>query len=162
MANLFKYENKENVVLPNPMSADKSIVRTTIIPSLLNVYDYNKARKVDDILLYEISKTYDKDFNEDIKVAMLISGKYIYNAWNHNEIECDFYTLKGIVQNLLDYLGLKNRYNFVASEINNLHPGISASITLDNKQIGIIGKVHPTICKDNVYVCELSINKLII
>lgn len=90
MANLFKYENKENVVLPNPMSADKSIVRTTIIPSLLNVYDYNKARKVDDILLYEISKTYDKDFNEDIKVAMLISGKYIYNAWNHNEIECDF------------------------------------------------------------------------
>ena len=160
MANLFKYENKENVVLPNPMSADKSIVRTTIIPSLLNVYDYNKARKVDDILLYEISKTYDKDFNEDIKVAMLISGKYIYNAWNHNEIECDFYTLKGIVQNLLDYLGLKNRYNFVASEINNLHPGISASITLDNKQIGIIGKVHPTICKDNVYVCELSINKL--
>lgn len=161
MANLFIYEGKENVVLPNPMSADKSIVRTTIIPSLLNVYDYNKARKVDDILLYEISKTYDKDFNEDIKVAMLISGKYIYNAWNHNEIECDFYTLKGIVQNLLDYLGLKNRYNFVASKINNLHPGISASITLDNKQIGIIGKVHPTICKDNVYVCELSINKLI-
>ena len=161
MANLFNYENKENVILPNPMSSDKSIIRTSLIPSLLNVYEYNKARKVDDILLYEISNTYDKNFNEDIKVSMLISGKYIYNAWNHNEINCDFYTLKGIVQNILDYLGLKNRYNFVPSEIKDLHPGISASITLDNKEVGIIGKVHPTICKEDVYVCELSINKLI-
>ena len=161
MANLFNYENKENVILPNPMSSDKSIIRTSLIPSLLNVYEYNKARKVDDILLYEISNTYDKNFNEDIKVSMLISGKYIYNAWNHNEINCDFYTLIGIVQNILDYLGLKNRYNFVPSEIKDLHPGISASITLDNKEVGIIGKVHPTICKEDVYVCELSINKLI-
>ena len=161
MANLFNYENKENVILPNPMSSDKSIIRTSLIPSLLNVYEYNKARKVDDILLYEISNTYDKNFNEDIKVSMLISGKYIYNAWNHNEINCDFYTLKGIVQNILDYLGLKNRYNFVPSEIKDLHPGISASITLDNKEVGIIGKVHPTICKEDVYVCEFSINKLI-
>ena len=57
MANLFKYQNKENLVLPNPMSVDKSVIRTTLIPSLLNVYDYNKARKVSDVFLYEIAKT---------------------------------------------------------------------------------------------------------
>ena len=53
-----KYDNKENVILPNPMSIDKSVVRTSLIPSLLNVYEYNKARKVNDIMLYEISKTF--------------------------------------------------------------------------------------------------------
>ena len=65
MAKLFKYDDKENVVLPNPLSADKSVLRTSLIPSLLNVYDYNKARKVKDVMLYEISKTYDKDYNEE-------------------------------------------------------------------------------------------------
>ena len=51
MASMFDYEHKEKLVLPNPMSVDKSVVRTSIIPSLINVYNYNKARKVDDIFL---------------------------------------------------------------------------------------------------------------
>ena len=55
MAKLFRYGNLENIVLPNPMSSDKSIVRTSILPSLLNVYDYNKARNIKDINIYEIS-----------------------------------------------------------------------------------------------------------
>ena len=73
MANTFNYENKEKAVLPNPMSIDKSVVRTTLLPSLINVYTYNKTRKVEDIMLYEISKTYDKNYNEDIKISILIA-----------------------------------------------------------------------------------------
>ena len=161
MSNLFNYENKEKVILPNPMSIDKSIVRTTIIPSLLNVYDYNKARKVNDILLYEISKTYDAKYNEDIKIAILMKGNYMYNNWQNSYIKCDFYTIKGIVQNLLDYLGLKNRYTFEKSNAKDLHPGISANLILDQKNIGIIGKINPTLNKDDIYVCEISLNKII-
>lgn len=161
MSNLFNYENKEKVILPNPMSIDKSIVRTTIIPSLLNVYDYNKARKVNDILLYEISKTYDAKYNEDIKIAILMKGNYMYNNWQNSYIKCDFYTIKGIVQNLLDYLGLKNRYTFDKSNVKDLHPGISANLILDQKNIGIIGKINPTLNKDDIYVCEISLNKII-
>lgn len=67
MASMFDYEHKEKLVLPNPMSVDKSVVRTSIIPSLINIYNYNKARKVDDIFLYEISKTYDKDYKKNLK-----------------------------------------------------------------------------------------------
>ena len=161
MANLFNYENKEKVILPNPMSADKSIVRTTLIPSLLSVYDYNKSRKVNDILLYEISKTYDASYTEDIKITILMKGKYIFNSWQNSYIKCDFYVIKGIVQNLLDYLGLKNRYNFEKSSIKDLHPGISANIIVDRQNVGIIGKINPTINKDDIYVCEISLNKLI-
>lgn len=160
MSKLFDYENKEKAVLPNPMSADKSVIRTTLIPSLINIYEYNKARKVSDVLIYEIAKTYDKNYNEDVKLCILMKGNYIVNDWMNNKINVDFYLIKGIVENLLNYLGLKNRYTFNKSVINNLHNGISASICVDRETIGIIGRVHPNLIKDDVYVCELSVTKL--
>ncbi len=159
-SNKFNYENKEKVVLPNPMSVDKSVVRTTLIPSLLNIYNYNKKRKVDDVFIYEISKTYDKEYNEESKICGLLKGNYIVNPINNNKVFADFYLVKGIVCDLLDYLGFKNRYSFVESEISDMHPYITCKITLDKEDIGIVGKVHPKVCKDDIYVFELSLNKL--
>ena len=159
MAELFCYDKKEKLVLPNPMSVDKSVVRTTIIPSLINVYNYNKARKTEDIFLYEISKTYDKNYQEESKIAGLLKGNIVKSSWNGN-IKCDFYVTKGIVEDILNSLGFTNRYTFVPEKLPNLHPGISASILLDGEMLGIIGSVHPNTLKDEVYVFELSLNKL--
>ena len=159
MASMFDYEDKERIVLPNPMSVDKSVIRTSLLPSLLNVYNYNKARKVDDINIYEIAKTYDKDYNEESKIAFLMKGNYVVNSWK-GSIKVDFYLIKGIVESILDYLGFKNRYSFVKGTVNDLHPGVSADILLDRKRIGIVGRVHPKKCSDEVYVCELSLNAL--
>ncbi len=160
MAKTFNYDNKEQINLPNPMSMDKSVVRTSIIPSLLNVYEYNKARSIKDILLYEISKTYDINYNEEMKVAILIKGSYIANEWHHDEIKCDFYTLKGIIENLLDYLGFHNRYSFEKNTLPNMHPGMSANIILDREVVGVIGRIHPSINKDDIFLAELSVTKL--
>ena len=160
MASKFRYEEKEQVVLPNPMSLDKSVVRTSLLPSLINVYEYNKARNVKDIMLYEIAKTYDKNYNEDVKVSILMKGNYIINECLHTVVKADFYTLKGIVENVLDYLGFKNRYTFVAETLPEIHPGISAKILLDREEIGIIGRTHPSYKKDEIYVAELSMTKL--
>lgn len=160
MAERFKYENKECIYLPNPLSADKAVIRTTLIPSLMNVYEYNKARKVEDIFLYEIAKTYDVKYNEDTKIAGLVYGNAINNSWQGN-YKADFYYLKGIVCNLLEYLGFKNRFTFVPAIIPDLHPGISAHILLDNEEIGIIGRINPNLVKEEVYVFELSMNKLL-
>ena len=160
MAKTFKYDSKEQIILPNPMSIDKSIVRTSILPSLINVYEYNKARKVKNILLYEVSKTYDKNYNEESKVAILMSGNYIVNSWQNITSKVDFYLIKGIVENLLDYLGFKNRYSFEANEIVDLHPGMSANILIDREVVGVIGRVHPSYKKDEIYVCELSMTSL--
>ena len=156
----FNYDNKEVLELPNPMSSDKSTLRLSLIPSLLTDYEYNKSRKVNNINIYEIAKTYDKEFKEDHKVAILIKGNYIENSWNHNTIKSDFYTLKGIIENLFDYLGFKNRYSFEANKIDGLHPGISAKILLDRKPVGIIGRVHPSLYKDEIYVAEFSMTAL--
>ena len=160
MAERFKYENKECIYLPNPLSADKAVIRTTLIPSLMNVYEYNKARKVEDIFLYEIAKTYDVKYNEDTKIAGLVYGNAINNSWQGN-YKADFYYLKGVVCNLLEYLGFKNRFTFVPAIIPDLHPGISAHILLDNEEIGIIGRINPNLVKEEVYVFELSMNKLL-
>ncbi len=161
MASKFKYEDKKNIILNKPMSVDKSVIRTTLIPSLLNVFEYNKTRKVDDVFIYEISKTYDEEYNEDTKIAILMKGSYLANTWQNNKITVDFYLIKGIVENLLNYLGLANRYSFEIGNIDDLHPGMSAEIILDKEKIGIIGRIHPKIAKENIFVAELSMNKLI-
>ncbi len=160
MASMFNYNETIQAVLPNPMSIDKSVIRSNILPSLLNVYEYNNARHVDNILVYEIAKTYDVNYNEDSKVAILMKGEYIINKWQGTSLKCDFYTIKGVIENLLDYLGFKNRYAFVKKEIKDLHPGMCASITIDKEEIGVIGRVHPSIKKDEIYVAELSLTKL--
>ena len=161
MSKLFNYEQKEKIKLPNPLSIDKSIIRTSILSSLLNVYKYNKTHKIEDISIYEIANIYDINYKEETKIAALLSGNYISNTWN-NKLKVDFYLVKGIVENILNYLGYKNRYSFIQDKnINDLHPGISAKILLDKKEIGIIGRIHPSIIKDEIYVFEINMNDLI-
>lgn len=162
MSKLFNYDNKEHIVLPSPMSIDKSVIRTSLIPSLLGVYDYNKARHVNDINIYEIAKTYSKvndEYKEESKISILMKGNYLTNNWS-NSVKVDFYLVKGIVENLLDYLGFKNRYTFEKVKVDNLHPGVCATIKLDRQLVGIIGRIHPSIRKDDIYVAEISMSAL--
>jgi len=161
MASSFKYDDMENVVLPNPMSYDKSVIRTTIMPSLLNTYEYNKARRISDVNIYEISKVYDKDYNEVIKLAILMKGNLYSNNWQGTGIKVDFYVIKGVIENILDYFGLKNRYTIEASNVEGMHPYMCANIILDREVIGVIGRVHPNINKDDIYMAEISLSKFI-
>ena len=160
MAKMFKYDNRKSIVLPNPISVDKSVIRTSILPSLLNTYQYNKSRGVKDVLIYEIAKTYDTNYQEVSKVAMLLKGTYLSNSWQGININVDFYLVKGIIENLFNYLGFKNRYSFEVVSVPELHPGISAKILVDREEIGIIGKLHPNISNDDIYVCEFSLTSL--
>ena len=154
------YKDRNLVVIPNPMSSDRSVLRKTMIPSMLDVIKYNKTRGLKDINIYETSKVFYGDFKEENHLAVALYGNYISNLWQGKVIKNDFYVLKGIVCNLLDYLGLKNRYSFVESTELSLHPGISADIYLDKKKIGFFGRIHPIINKDEIFVLELSIDEL--
>ena len=161
MIKMFNYNNKPTVALPNPMSSDKANIRVSLISSLINSYNYNKARKVDNINIYEIAKTYDDKYNEDSLVAGLMSGCYIPKTFDGNVLNTNFYTIKGVVENLLSYLGYGKRLSFnKKSDIKDMHPGVAAEIVIDNEVIGIIGKVSPSIVKEDVFVFELSLDKL--
>ena len=154
------YKDRNLVLIPNPMSSDRSALRKTMIPSMLDVIKYNKSRGLKDINIYEVSKVFYDDFKEENHIAIALYGNYISSKWQGINIKNDFYVIKGITEKLLDFMGLKNRYSFVISNEENLHPGISADIILDKKKIGFIGRIHPSICKDEIYVGELSLNDL--
>ncbi len=161
MAKKFNYEGFEQISLLKPMSLDKSIIRTSLIPSLLNVYDYNMARSTCDINIYEIANVYSDYETEDTKLAILMSGEYIGNSWQGISVKADFYILKGIISNILEYLGYQDRYSFTEkNDIPDMHPGATALINIDNRPIGYMGRVHPNINPKEIYVLEISLKKL--
>lgn len=157
-----KFNDDDHITLLLPMSSDKSVVRTSIVPSLINVYKYNKARGVTNVNIYETSNVYyNKDYEEEVKLAILMSGEYISNNFLGNGIKVDFYVLKGIITSLLEYLGYDKRIRFnVLKDMKDMHPGKSAEIVIDNERIGFMGKVNPSMLKDDVYVLEISLDKI--
>ena len=163
LLNSFNYEEKVPFKVLRPMSEDKKYMRLSLIPSLYEVYKYNASRNIKDINIFEVSNTYSKEDNnikEEKILTILISGNYNETKWL-DKTPSDFYTLKGIVENLLTYLGLHNRYDFIIDTLPNfLHPYQSANITVDRKNIGIMGLLHPNVSKKNVYVCEINLTKL--
>lgn len=161
MDSLFQYNRCNSITLLKPMSVDKSIVRQTLLPSLLNVYDYNISHGIKNISIYEIANTYSDVDVEDEKLAILMSGEYISNMWQGIKVKADFYLLKGIIENVLEYLGYKGRISFAEkSDIPNMHPGATAVINIDNREVGFIGRIHPLVCKQEVYCLEISLKKL--
>ena len=154
----------EVVKLLDPLSIEKAALRYTLVPSLMKVYDYNKSHGFKDMAIFEIGKGFylkDDEYGEDNKLCALLSGDYFYQVGNN--IKIDFYVVKGIVEELLDYLGYSNRYSFVlpnniASEF---HPGVYASINLQGKEVGYIGKLNPSISKEDVFIFEINLDKLL-
>jgi len=159
---LFKDKSFEYIKVSSPLTEDKMIMRYSLIPSLLKVADYNISRNVKDVNIFETSKIYyiEDGIKEVNKLSILMTGNYIENTWN-NKMISDFYTLKGVLENLLTYLGLIKRYKISTENVpNSFHPGVSAEVLIDNTSIGYIGKVHPNVNKNNIYVLELNLDTL--
>lgn len=157
-------DNFEEIKLLDPITEDRNTLRYSVIPSLVKTYEYNKAHYNKDIALFEIGKGFFKkngEYGENQKIAALMTGKYYLGVGN--EANVDFYIIKGIVEELLDYLGYANRYSFIVpKEISNeFHPGQVAEINVNGDSVGIIGKLHPQEVKDAVFVMEINLDKLL-
>ena len=159
-----KYCDKdyEIVKLLDPLSVEKNALRYSLVPSLLKVYEYNKGRNLKDITIFEMAKGFykkDDKYGEDNKLCILMTGDYYLELGNRKKV--DFYVLKGIIEELLHFLGFSNRYSFVVNNIKEfLHPGVSATINVNGSDIGFLGLLHPSIEK-NVYVAEINLDKLL-
>lgn len=148
--------------LLDPITEDRNTLRYSMIPSLYKVYEYNKAREQKDISIFEIGKGFYKKgevYGEDTKLCVLMSGKYSTGLNNNKTV--DFYVIKGIAEEVLDYLGYSGRYSFMKQEMpKEMHPGQSAMINVNGSNIGMIGKIHPSVTKDDVYVLEINLDEL--
>ncbi len=163
-AKYFTKDDTELVKLLDPMTEERSTLRHSILPSLLKIYEYNKARSNKDVAIFEIGKTFYKkqeEYGEINKIAGLMTGDFYLGV---GKKQVDFYIIKGIVEELLDYLGYGNRYSFVVKENqmpDEVHPGQSALISVNNDIVGLIGRVHPVLEKEPVYVFEIDLDKLL-
>lgn len=155
-------EKIQKVKVLDPMSEERTTLRYSLIPSLLSIFEYNKARNLKDVSIFEIGKGFYKDqegYHEEEKLALLMTGVYEVGL---SKGLVDFYVVKGIMEELLDSLGYARRYDLVpTSDIKELHPGQSAKIMLNNQEIGLIGKVHPSKVKEDVFVLEIYLEKLL-
>ena len=164
-AKYFTKDDTELVNLLDPMSEDRNTLRHSILPSLLKIYEYNKARSNKDVSIFEIGKAFYKQaekYGEHNKLASLMTGDFYLGVDNKKQV--DFYIIKGIAEELLDYLGYAGRYNFIIKENqmpDEVHPGQSALISVNNDIVGIIGRVHPSLVKEAVYVFEIDLDKLL-
>ena len=153
----------EAIKILTPLTEERTTLRCSIITSLYKIYEYNVAHYNKDVSIFEIGKSFYKKgdtYNEENKIACLMTGEYYYGINNSKKV--DFYIIKGIAEELLDFLGYGGRYSFVVKDNmpEQLHPGQSAMISVNNDIVGLIGKVHPEITKEDVFVMEINLDKL--
>ena len=159
----YTLDDFEPLKLLDPITEDRNALRYSMIPSLYKIYEYNNARNQKDISIFEIGKGFYKKgekYGEDTKLCAVMTGKYSLGLNNTKNV--DFYTIKGIAEEMLDYLGYAGRYSFMKKEFpKEMHPGQSAYINVNGTDIGLLGKVHPSITNEDVYVLEINLDELL-
>ncbi|MGM0903428.1 MAG: phenylalanine--tRNA ligase subunit beta [Bacillota bacterium] len=169
-ATQFALEKREPVELAMPMSEDRSLLRLSIVPQLLEVLKYNTARQNDSLAVYETGAVFLKNDGEDLPeeeehLAAAITGLWENHQWQGEKKPVDFYVIKGILEGLFAKLGLEDKISFSATEKEGMHPGRTAEVTLNGAAIGFVGQVHPTVQKDmdlkETYVFELNLKTVL-
>ena len=160
----YTYDDFEELKLSDPMTEERNVLRYSIIPSLVKTYEYNKAHYNKDVSIFEIGKGFFKKgevYGENTKLCALMTGKYFESIGKEQKV--DFYVIKGVVEEILDYLGYNGRYSFVKpkNEIKEFHPYQTAEVSVNNDICGIVGKLHPNETKDDIYVMEINLDKLL-
>lgn len=149
-----------NVVkIKNPLGEDYSVMRTSTLPSMMESLARNYSRSNEIVRLFEIGKTYIPNSDEnELPTERNILTIGIYG-------QCDYFDLKGIVENLLDSLGLKSASFKRMSENPSYHPGKTAELILGRTSLGVLGEIHPDVNENYgvdvpCYVAELDLDAM--
>ncbi len=160
--------NHETIRLSHPMSEEHSVLRKSLVSSLVDVISYHEARKLSDNATFEIGKKYykvDEDTYEENLFAGVISGKVPSNGWIEPNKKADFFYLKGVLDLLFNKLRLSVKYLPLENAPKELHPKRVAKILLDDQVIGFVGELHPKYQKDHnlneTYVFELYLDQML-
>lgn len=143
---------RKAVVIQNPLSEEQGILRTTLLPGVLEVLRRNLSRRVKDAAVFEVGRVFRPEEgavlpNEPLMLAVGGMGFTKVN-WTQTRIPYDFYFLKGVLETLLDTLGIKD-YRFVREAENpTFHPGRAAALMLEDRISGVIGQLYPDVAEN--------------
>ncbi len=160
-----------NVVkLQNPLSEEQAVMRTLLFPGLLEVLQRNSNRRVKDGAVFELGRVfYPREgelLPEEVQMlAVAVTGS-TQGSWNARPVSMDFYYLKGCLETLLAYLGVKDVAYRPAADIRGFHPGRTAIVQAGDVELGVIGELHPDVQENyelsqRVTVLELNFHRLI-
>lgn len=145
-AQQFALAKTETTRLLMPMSEERSTLRQSLLPHLLESVSFNTARRSDSVALYETGAVFlksDSDLlDEEEHLAIAMTGLWLDNSWQGEKKMVDFFVLKGIVEGLAAKLGVE--LEFERGHMDGLHPGRTANIIKDGNRIGVIGQLHPS------------------
>ncbi|HHT36936.1 MAG: phenylalanine--tRNA ligase subunit beta [Candidatus Wallacebacter cryptica] len=159
------------IELANPLTEEHAVMRTSLMPSLLECAAYNISRQQQDLSMFEISAVYLADElpltklpSEERRLGLLLYGKRDAEHWQLKPDYYDFYDLKGLVELILDNFAAD--FDWERSALPIFHPGRQCQITVDGELIAYFGEVHPEVQKnyripDRIYLAEIHLNKLI-
>lgn len=158
----------------NPLSEDQSVMRTSLIPGLLETMNYNLSVQNRNLKLFEIGNVFFNTVQEDAQpdevemLAGLWTGTRSEIAWYSKATDCDYYDLKGVVEELFRNLGIFNVTftRMLPESCFYTKPGYSAQIFLEKEFIGLIGELHPKVqsnydFKQRTFIFELNFDCLI-
>ncbi|CAI2675646.1 Phenylalanine--tRNA ligase beta subunit [Apilactobacillus kunkeei] len=171
-AKMFMMGESAQTDLSYPMSSDHTTLRMNLVSGLLDDIAYNKARKVDNVALYEQGRVFHKKNSDIVKpdeiehLAGAMTGSLVDNSWNQPAKNVDFFLIKGIVNEYLETIGLNGEISYVANEsYPEMHPGRTADIFVHGHYVGFVGQVHPKIAKqfkiNETYVFDLNLQTII-
>ncbi|MFD1126119.1 phenylalanine--tRNA ligase subunit beta [Lentilactobacillus raoultii] len=171
-AGLFMMRQSYPTKLLSPMTQDHSVLRMNLLSGLLDDVAYNHAHKVNDVALYETGRVFYKDTKDQVRpeevehVAGVVTGNLTSSSWNNHVHPADFYDLKGMVNQLIENLGINGDVTYTATDhYPEMHPGRTAEIAIHGHNVGFIGQVHPKIAKQfkikETYAFELNLQTLI-
>ncbi|WP_447591197.1 phenylalanine--tRNA ligase subunit beta [Aquipseudomonas campi] len=159
----------EPLQLANPISADMAAMRSSLWPGLVKALQHNLNRQQARVRLFESGLRFVGQLGELKQEAMLsgvITGGRLPEGWAHSRDDVDFYDLKADVEALLGYAGAGQDFRFVPGEHPALHPGQTARIERDGREVGFIGALHPELAKSlgldqPVYLFELVLGEVV-
>ncbi len=150
---------RRSVVISNPLGEDTSVMRTTAIPSMMEVLSRNYNNRNPSAWMYEVATEYHPKGEDQLpdEIPNVVIGLYGSDA--------DYFTLKGMAELLLERLGIEDWDIEAVTDNPTFHPGRCARLTAGGEEIGLLGEIHPAVCENygigtKVYLAKLDADRL--
>ncbi|MDE0556783.1 MAG: phenylalanine--tRNA ligase subunit beta, partial [Candidatus Poribacteria bacterium] len=135
--------------LQNPLSPEMSVLRTTLIPGLLENTQHNRNHQINAISLFEIGGVFIRDGNQKEleRITGVLAGQIGDGVYGNLYREPDFFDIKGLVEGMLEVCGI-TEYTLQKTDLPTFHPGRNAAVLLGETQVGAFGEAHPEVLEN--------------
>ena len=158
---------RDAVPLRNPLSPEMSLLRTTLIPGLLENTQHNRNHRINTIGLFEIGGVFvrDGDQKEPERIAGILAGQIGDGIYGNPYRSPDFFDIKGLVEGMLEVCGI-TEYTLQKTDVPTFHPGRNAAVLLGEKPVGTFGEAHPVVLENydlpyKAYLFEFDLEALV-